>query len=213
MRIFGYRNLRMFFIPLFGAAVSGQNFNVAGWKKALVSLAGPVPGILIGTAMAIVALRVDQPWMEKAAMLAVVVNSINLLPFVPLDGGWFQRNPCSAGGLAGPTGFKVLAIAARADCGRRNHRGPTLDGPRHPDGDVDLANPGDSENLLNNCARAGSPLGPSINRPSPEKPRRSSSRQRLHDESTHRKTPRREVLDLFRTTQRPSARRPHHTVP
>ncbi|MFO1458781.1 MAG: site-2 protease family protein [Verrucomicrobiota bacterium] len=112
MRIFGYRNLRMFFIPLFGAAVSGQNFNVAGWKKALVSLAGPVPGILIGTAMAIVALRVDQPWMEKAAMLAVVVNSINLLPFVPLDGGWFLNATVFCRRAWLETGFKVLAIAA-----------------------------------------------------------------------------------------------------
>ena len=48
MRIFHYRNLRMFFIPLFGAAVTGRNWNVPGWKKALVSLAGPLPGIALG---------------------------------------------------------------------------------------------------------------------------------------------------------------------
>src|SRR5262249_49106418 len=40
MRAFGYRNLRMFFIPFLGAAVAGKNFNVAGWKKAVVALAG-----------------------------------------------------------------------------------------------------------------------------------------------------------------------------
>jgi len=34
MRVFGYRNLRMFFIPLFGAAVMGRHWNVPGWKKA-----------------------------------------------------------------------------------------------------------------------------------------------------------------------------------
>ena len=48
MRWFGYRNVRMFFIPFFGAGVSGQHFNVAGWKKVVVSLLGPVPGIGIG---------------------------------------------------------------------------------------------------------------------------------------------------------------------
>lgn len=32
---FRYRNLRMFFIPFFGAAVSGQNYNLPGWKKAI----------------------------------------------------------------------------------------------------------------------------------------------------------------------------------
>jgi hypothetical protein len=33
MRLFGYRNLRMFFIPFFGAAVTGKHYNIAGWKK------------------------------------------------------------------------------------------------------------------------------------------------------------------------------------
>ena len=42
MRCFGYRNLRMFFIPFLGAAVTGQHYNVAGWKKTVVSLMGPV---------------------------------------------------------------------------------------------------------------------------------------------------------------------------
>src|SRR5437870_3320292 len=51
MRWFGYRNLRMFFIPFFGAAVSGQNYNVPGWKKAVVALAGPVPGIVVGAVL------------------------------------------------------------------------------------------------------------------------------------------------------------------
>src|SRR5439155_1010311 len=40
MRWFGYRNLRMFFIPFLGAAVSGKHYNVAGWKKAVVALMG-----------------------------------------------------------------------------------------------------------------------------------------------------------------------------
>src|SRR5688572_22222963 len=43
MRLFKYRNLRMFFIPFFGAAVTGRNYNVPGWKKVVVSLMGPLP--------------------------------------------------------------------------------------------------------------------------------------------------------------------------
>ena len=35
MRYFRYRNLKMFFLPLLGAAVSGQHFNIPGWKKAV----------------------------------------------------------------------------------------------------------------------------------------------------------------------------------
>src|SRR5262245_13311298 len=48
MRLFKFRDVRMFFIPLFGAAVSGRARGAAAWKEALVSLLGPLPGILAG---------------------------------------------------------------------------------------------------------------------------------------------------------------------
>jgi Zn-dependent protease len=88
MRAFGYRNLRMFFIPLFGAAVSGQNYNVAGWKKVVVSLMGPVPGIVLGTVLGIAGVVLKQEWLTKAATLTLILNAINLVPVLPLDGGW-----------------------------------------------------------------------------------------------------------------------------
>ena len=52
MRMFNYRNVRMFFIPFFGAAVAGRHYNVPGWKKVVVSLMGPVPGIILGAIIA-----------------------------------------------------------------------------------------------------------------------------------------------------------------
>ena len=89
MRVFKYRNVKMFFIPLLGAAVTGQNYNVAGWKKAIVSLAGPVPGILVGGVLGIVAaVNGDEGLLLEAAQLTIILNAFNLLPFLPLDGGW-----------------------------------------------------------------------------------------------------------------------------
>ena len=87
MRIFKYRTLRMFFIPLFGAAVTGQHWNVPGWKKALVSLAGPLPGIFLGAVLAIAALIVQKPWLNHVAVIFLLLNGLNLLPILPLDGG------------------------------------------------------------------------------------------------------------------------------
>src|SRR5690348_9012590 len=43
MRWFGFRDVRMFFIPFFGAAVSGRPRGAAAWKDAVVSLLGPLP--------------------------------------------------------------------------------------------------------------------------------------------------------------------------
>ncbi len=99
MRIFGYRNLRMFFIPLFGAAVTGQRFNVAAWKQVVVSLMGPLPGILLGTVLGGIGLITRQEWMLEASLLTLILNGFNLLPILPLDGGWvvhtlyFSRHP------------------------------------------------------------------------------------------------------------------------
>ncbi len=97
---FGYRNIRMFFIPFLGAAVSGRHYNVAGWKKALVALAGPLPGILVGSIVGAVGLIVDAPkYVMDAVLFTLFLNGFNLLPFLPLDGGWvvhavlFVRHP------------------------------------------------------------------------------------------------------------------------
>ncbi len=124
MRIFKYRNLRMFFIPLFGAAVTGQNWNVPGWKKAIVSLAGPLPGILLGCALAMVAFFIHQPWLNQLALILLLLNGFNLLPFLPLDGGHilhttlFCRNRCldilfRAAAVLGLTALMVFGSGGR----------------------------------------------------------------------------------------------------
>lgn len=48
MRAFGYRDTKMFFIPFLGAAVSGRHDDASGTQRAVVALAGPLPGIVLG---------------------------------------------------------------------------------------------------------------------------------------------------------------------
>jgi len=109
MRCFGYRDLRMFFLPLFGAEVSGRHHNVAGWKKAVVSLMGPVPGIFLGAGLAVAALVVGNSVMAKVALLVVGLNVFNLLPVLPLDGGWFWNAILFCRHRYLEAGFKVIA--------------------------------------------------------------------------------------------------------
>src|SRR5262249_941818 len=103
MRCFGYRNLRMFFIPFFGAAVSGRHYNIAGWKKAVVALAGPVPGILLALPLGVAGLILHDAKVVEVALFMLILNGFNLLPFLPLDGGWvvhavlFVRHPALDG--------------------------------------------------------------------------------------------------------------------
>ncbi len=92
MRIFGYRNVRMFFIPLFGAAVSGQKTSAKSYQEAIVTLLGPLPGLCLAVVLLGVALvpgfgREHRLVLVQASLLLGFINGFNLLPIFPLDGG------------------------------------------------------------------------------------------------------------------------------
>jgi Zn-dependent protease len=85
MRLFGYRDVRMFFIPFFGAAVSGKRGDVAPWKEGIVLLLGPVPGIAVAFALAMNG-AIASPAVRPVAFSLVTINAFNLLPLAGLDG-------------------------------------------------------------------------------------------------------------------------------
>lgn len=91
MWIFGYRNLGILFIPFFGAvATAGKKPEVSAWKEIIVVLAGPVPGIVAGA----VALLYDCwgiEWLRWPAFFSLILNGLNLLPVLPMDGGHLLR--------------------------------------------------------------------------------------------------------------------------
>jgi Zn-dependent protease len=99
MRLFGYSNIRMFFIPLFGAGVSGRKIGVDGYKEGIVVLLGPLPGLVISFVLAVAYGVTAEPWLGRAALWFAILNGFNLLPVFPLDGGrllqitLFSRNP------------------------------------------------------------------------------------------------------------------------
>jgi Zn-dependent protease len=112
MRMFRYRDLRMFFIPLLGAAVTGRHYNVKGWQQAIVSLAGPVPGIVIGSVFGWIAAKTGNPLLTKIALVSLVLNGINLIPVLPLDGGWVLHAVLFGRHYVWETTFRIFAALA-----------------------------------------------------------------------------------------------------
>jgi Zn-dependent protease len=87
MRLFNYQDVKMFFIPFFGAAVSGRSTSVEGYKEAIVLLLGPMPGIVLGVVLGVICMFHPNEMLRSAAMLLLAINAFNLLPLLPLDGG------------------------------------------------------------------------------------------------------------------------------
>ncbi len=91
MKKFGYRDMKMFFIPFFGAFVSGKSHHVSPAQRAIMILSGPLPGILIGLCLFAFSDFLYAKNLLQPAVLFMMLNGINLLPVSPLDGGQFLQ--------------------------------------------------------------------------------------------------------------------------
>ncbi len=115
MRLCGYKNVRMLFVPLFGGLATGEPRELDATRNALVSLAGPVFGLLTTLLAAVAALWVPHPaWLIHFAWVSLVLNAINLLPLVPLDGGQFANDALFSRHPVLELIFRVLAIVGLA---------------------------------------------------------------------------------------------------
>jgi Zn-dependent protease len=87
MGAFGMKDPQVLFLPFLGAvAMARENFALAPWKDVVISLAGPLPGLLAG--LLVLAFAPDDATiLRSAGGIAFALNAFNLLPFVPLDGG------------------------------------------------------------------------------------------------------------------------------
>jgi Zn-dependent protease len=87
MRAYGYKHLRMVFIPLVGAVAIGTKEQVGQKERAVILLAGPIPGILIGLLLLWLNPQIGNYDVGILGWAFIALNTFNLLPVSPLDGG------------------------------------------------------------------------------------------------------------------------------
>jgi Zn-dependent protease len=87
MKFFKYKVVKMLFIPLLGAIVQGEKDTYSQRERAIVLLAGPIPGVIMGVLLMYWSGEHHNFWGMYAGLLLVVINALNLLPIDPLDGG------------------------------------------------------------------------------------------------------------------------------
>jgi stage IV sporulation protein FB len=89
MKFFGYKGVNMTFVPFVGAYVSGTATNLSRKNKLIVLLAGPLPGIIIGSILLLLYQNNYNETFRQLSILFLLLNVFNLLPVFPLDGGQF----------------------------------------------------------------------------------------------------------------------------
>jgi Zn-dependent protease len=87
MKKFNYKHVRKLFIPLMGAFVQGKKESYSQKESFLVTMAGPVPGVVAGVLLLLYAANNESSWGLQLSALFILLNVINLLPLDPLDGG------------------------------------------------------------------------------------------------------------------------------
>ena len=110
MKIFGYKDIRLFFIPLIGAFVSGSSHSATAFQRSLMILAGPVPGIFIGMILFSIFIISGNQYLFEAAMLFLLLNAFNLLPLSPLDGGQLLQTLYFGTNYTVQTFFTILSV-------------------------------------------------------------------------------------------------------
>ncbi|HSH92248.1 MAG TPA: site-2 protease family protein, partial [Ramlibacter sp.] len=120
MKISGYRNLSVFFVPGLGGLAMGEKASASPWEKLFVYLAGPMPGIALAVAGLIgQALGAFQPpsWFQEFLIACLIINYLNLLPITPLDGGRIVETFLFARLPVARFIFAALGVAAFAAVG------------------------------------------------------------------------------------------------
>lgn len=92
MKLYNYQNVKLFIVPLLGAFVSGKKHSVSQKQMSIIILAGPVPGIIIGTVLYAIHRANPNETVKMLANVFIFINIFNLLPIYPLDGGRLLEN-------------------------------------------------------------------------------------------------------------------------
>lgn len=92
MKLFGYRDVRMFFVPFLGAFVSGSPHTISQRQRTVTLLAGPIPGIFAGVIFLMLYYNTGNHFYYQLSLMLVLLNAFNLLPVIPLDGGQLLEN-------------------------------------------------------------------------------------------------------------------------
>ena len=98
MKVFGYKGVRIYVIPLLGGLTTGEKTQYSKREWLAVIAAGPLPGIVLGLLIFFINTKLQMPNLKTLWTTFLAINVLNSLPIYPLDGGriiellWFRED-------------------------------------------------------------------------------------------------------------------------
>ncbi len=98
------------FIPGMGAMILHRSSSRTIWDDALIALGGPLWGGAAGVVLLIGADQLHSPMLQALAYTTFLINLFNLIPIMPLDGGWIVRAVSPKLWLLGAVGIGAMVV-------------------------------------------------------------------------------------------------------
>jgi len=99
------------FIPGFGALILQKRAAKSKWDEAMIGIGGPVAGTLAGFFCFALGMATNNSLFLALAYTTFLLNLFNLLPIMPLDGGWIVGAISPKLFVLGVAGFLYLFIS------------------------------------------------------------------------------------------------------
>ena len=110
MKYFGMKTKGIYLIPfLGGAAVTEDKINTR-WQDVAISMMGPCFGLFLSLILIVIYWITDMPFFAGVAVFNALLNIINLLPVLPLDGGHVLKSISFS--MNNTVGIVLCAVAA-----------------------------------------------------------------------------------------------------
>lgn len=99
------------FIPGMGALILQRTMSKSAWEQAIMGIGGPIGGAIGSTLCWAIYLDYHNPIFRALAYLGFFLNLFNLIPIVPLDGGWIVGAIAPWLWIAGLMGILGLTVS------------------------------------------------------------------------------------------------------
>lgn len=109
MQHFGLKTKGIYLIPFFGGMALSEDKVNTRWQDVVIAIMGPTFGLFLSLVLWAIYAITDQVFFAALANFNALINLINLIPILPLDGGHILKSICFS--INDKLGLVIISLA------------------------------------------------------------------------------------------------------